>query len=124
MESLEERVAAIIEHYRELEAELSDPEIYLDQPRIQRLSQERARISEVVESSRRWRAAVSAADAAAEALHGEHDPEMVALFQDEERIQRHTAEAAEAVLRRLLVPRDPNDDRDVIVEIQIGRAHV
>ena len=120
MESLEERVAAIIEHYRELEAELSDPEISLDQLRVQRLSQERARISEVVENSRRWRAAVSAADAAAEALHGEHDPEMVALFQDEERIQRHTAEAAEAVLRRLLVPRDPNDDRDVIVEIRAG----
>jgi len=41
MESLEERVAAITEHYRELEAELSDPEIYADQPRVQRLSQER-----------------------------------------------------------------------------------
>ena len=120
MESLEERVAAIIEHYRELEAELSDPEIYLDQPRVQRLSQERARSSEVVENSRRWRAAVSAADAAAAALHGEHDLDMVALFQDEERIQRHTAEAAETVLRRLLVPRDPNDDRDVIVEIRAG----
>ena len=120
MESLEERVAAIIEHYRELEAELSDPEIYLDQLRVQRLSQERARISEVVENSRRWRAAVSAADAAAAALHGEHDLDMVALFQDEERIQRHTAEAAETVLRRLLVPRDPNDDRDVIVEIRAG----
>ena len=120
MESLEERVAAIIEHYRELETELSDPEIYLDQPRVQRLSQERARIGEVVENSRRWRAAVSAADAAAAALHGEHDLDMVALFQDEERIQRHTAEAAETVLRRLLVPRDPNDDRDVIVEIRAG----
>ena len=60
MESLEERVAAIIEHYRELEAELSDPEIYLDQLRVQRLSQERARISEVVENSRRWRAAAPA----------------------------------------------------------------
>jgi peptide chain release factor 1 len=120
VESLEERVAAIIEHYRELETELSDPEIYLDQPRVQRLSQERARIGEVVENSRRWRAAVSAADAAAAALHGEHDLDMVALFQDEERIQRHTAEAAETVLRRLLVPRDPNDDRDVIVEIRAG----
>jgi peptide chain release factor 1 len=120
MESLEERVAAIAERYRELEAELSDPESYADQPRVQRLSQERARISEVVEASRRWRAAVSAADAAAGALQGEHDPEMVALFQDEERTQRHTAEAAEGVLRRLLVPRDPNDDRDVIVEIRAG----
>jgi protein subunit release factor A len=57
VESLEERVAAIIEHYRELEAELSDPEIYLDQLRVQRLSQERARISEVVENCGRRGAA-------------------------------------------------------------------
>jgi peptide chain release factor 1 len=120
MESLEERVAAITDHYRELEAELSDPEIYADQPRVQRLSQERARMSEVVETARRWRAAVTAADAAAQELHGEHDPEMVALFQDEERTQRQAAEAAETILVRLLVPRDPNDDRDVIVEIGAG----
>jgi peptide chain release factor 1 len=120
MESLEERVAAIAERHRELEAQLSDPEVYSDQQQVQRLSQERARISEVVETARRWRAAVGAADAAAEALHGEHDPEMVALFQDEEHSQRQAAEAAEAVLVRLLVPRDPNDDRDVIVEIRAG----
>ena len=120
MATLEERVAAIEERYEELETELSDPEIYSDQQRVQRISQERARLSEVVEASRRWRTAVADADAAAGALHGEHDPEMVTLFQDEERAQREAAEAAEAVLHRLLVPRDPNDDRDVIVEIGAG----
>ena len=50
MESLEERVAAIAERHRELEAQLSDPDVYTDQQRVQRLSQERARISEVVET--------------------------------------------------------------------------
>jgi peptide chain release factor 1 len=120
MESLEERVAAIAERYEELETELSDPEIYLDQQRVQRLSQERARLSEVVETSRRWRAAVSAADSAAEAVRSEQDPEMIALFEEEEHTQRQVAEAAAAELRRLLVPRDPNDDRDVIVEIRAG----
>ncbi|MGP8161987.1 MAG: peptide chain release factor 1 [Candidatus Dormibacteria bacterium] len=120
MESLEERVTAIAERYAELEAALSDPEIYLNQQRVQRLSQERARLSEVVETSRRWRAALTAADGAVEALRGERDAEMIALFEEEERTQRQAAEAAGAELRHLLVPRDPNDDRDVIVEIRAG----
>ena len=121
MDSLEGRLAAITDRYRELETELSDPEIYLDQQRVQRLSQERARLSEVVETSRRRRAALTAADAGgAEAARDEPDPEMVGLFDEEERIQREAVEAADAELRRLLVPRDPNDDRDVIVEIRAG----
>jgi len=120
MERLEERINAIAARYEELEAELSDPEIYTDQPRVQRISQERARLSEVVDAGRRWHAAVKAADGAAEALRGESDPEMIALFEEEERTQRQAAEAADTQLRRLLLPRDPNDHRDVIVEIRAG----
>jgi peptide chain release factor 1 len=120
MESLEGRLAAIVDRYRELETELSDPEIWADQHRVQRLSQERARLSEVVETSRRRRAALTAADQAAEAARNERDPEMIGLFEEEERTQREAVEAADAELRRLLVPRDPNDDRDVIVEIRAG----
>jgi peptide chain release factor 1 len=120
MGSLEERLAAIAARYGELERELSDPDIYTDQERVQRLSQERARLSEVVETSRRWHAALKAADDAAGAVGAESDPEMIALFEEEERTQRQAAGAADAELRRLLVPRDPNDDRDVIVEIRAG----
>jgi peptide chain release factor 1 len=120
MASVEERVAAIEERYAELESELSDPEIYSDQQRVQRISQERARLSQVVEVSRRWRAAVAAAESAAQAAHTEHDPEMVALFEEEEHTQRRAAEDAGGELRRLLLPHDPNDDRDVIVEIRAG----
>ncbi|MGO8687517.1 MAG: peptide chain release factor 1 [Candidatus Dormibacteria bacterium] len=120
MASLEERVAAIEERYEELETELSDPEIYSDQQRVQRISQERARLSQVVEVSRRWRAATDAATASAAEARGEPDPEMAGLFEQEERAQRQAAEAAGAELRSLLLPRDPNDDRDVIVEITAG----
>ena len=120
MASFEDRVAAIEARYSELEAELSDPEIYSDQQRVQRISQERARLSQVVEVSRRWRAAVDAANGAQQAAHAEPDPEMTALFEEEERAQRHAAEAAGSELRHLLVPRDPNDERDVIVEIRAG----
>ncbi|HXZ99167.1 MAG TPA: peptide chain release factor 1 [Candidatus Binatia bacterium] len=120
MDVLEERLAAIETRFEELERELSDPEIYADQQRVQRVSQERARLSEVVDAARRWRSARRAADEAAEALRGEADPEMIGLFEEEERSQRLRAEAAHAELRRLLLPRDPNDDRDVIVEIRAG----
>src|SRR5487761_1788690 len=116
MESLEERLSAIEARFVELERELSDPEVYADQQRVQRISQERARLSEVVETARRWRAA----RAAAEARRGEEDPEMLALFEEEERSQRQAAEDADTQLRSLLLPRDPNDDRDVIVEIRAG----
>src|SRR5487761_2753760 len=120
MESLEERLSAIEARFVELERELSDPEVYADQQRVQRISQERARLSEVVETARRWRAARAAADGAAEALRGEEDPEMLALFEEEERSQRQAAEDADTQLRSLLLPRDPNDDRNVIVEIRAG----
>ena len=120
MDSLEGRLAAIADRYRELETELSDPEVYADQPRVQRLSQERARLSEVVETSRRRSAALGAADQAAEAARSERDPEMIGLFEEEEHSQRQAVEAADTELRRLLVLRDPNDDRDVIVEIRAG----
>ena len=120
MSMLEERLAAIEARFEELERELSDPEIYADQVRVQRVSQERARLTEVVATARRWRAARRSLEEVVAGLHEERDPEMVALFEEERRVQRDAAEAAEAELHRLLLPRDPNDDRDVIVEIRAG----
>jgi peptide chain release factor 1 len=120
MDTLEERLAALEARHQELEAELSDPTIYADQPRLQRVSQERARLSEVVETARRWRLARQGAAEAAAARHGETDAEMAALLAEEERSQGEAAEAAQRELHRLLLPRDPNDDRDVIVEIRAG----
>jgi peptide chain release factor 1 len=118
--TLEGRLADIEARYQELESALSDPEIYGDQARVQSVSQERARLTDVVITARRWRAAQRATTEAAEMLRGERDPEMIALLEEEGTTQRHASDAADEELRRLLLPRDPNDERDVIVEIRAG----
>jgi peptide chain release factor 1 len=120
MATLEGRLADIEARYQELEHALSDPEIYSDQARVHSVAQERARLTEVVTTARRWRAAQRAATEAAEMLRGEQDPEMIALLEEEANVQRRASDEADQELLRLLLPRDPNDDRDVIVEVRAG----
>jgi peptide chain release factor 1 len=73
-----------------------------------------------VETGRAWRAARVAAREAEELQHNEGDVEIVAMAAEEETAQRALEEQAHQRLRALLVPTDPNDDRDVVVEIRAG----
>jgi peptide chain release factor 1 len=120
MASFDDRLDAIDTRYAELERELADPDAYADRDKVQRLSQEQARLREVVETARRWRAARRAVDSAEEMLRTESEEELRALAEEEQAEQRGIVEAAEGDLQRLLLPRDPNDDRDVVVEIRAG----
>ncbi|HEV7678763.1 MAG TPA: peptide chain release factor 1 [Candidatus Dormibacteraeota bacterium] len=117
---LESRLRALEERWEELAAQLSAPDAYQDLDRVQRLSQEQAKLREVVEVGRAWRSAHTAAREASEMAHGESDAEMRAMAEEEEDSQRAAEEAAFERLRLLLVPSDPNDDRDVVVEIRAG----
>ena len=120
MGGIETRLHALEERYEELGRELSAPDAYQDVERVQRLSQEQARLRDVVETGRDWRAASTAAAEAEEMRRQESDPEMVALAEEELRVQREREEAAQERLRLLLLPTDPNDERDVVVEIRAG----
>src|SRR5258708_14620797 len=120
MVDIEGRLRALEERYAEIEAELSEPESYADVDRTRVLGQERARLDEVVSVGRAWRAARDAAREAEELIRGEEDPEMVALAEEEVRTQHAAVDAADARLRALLLPTDPNDQRDVIVEVRAG----
>jgi peptide chain release factor 1 len=120
MGGIEGRLRALEERYQELERELSAPDAYQDVERVQRLSQEQARLREVVETGRTWRRAEEAAAEAEDMRRHESDPEMVALAEEELRVQRDREEAAHERLRGLLLPTDPNDERDVVVEIRAG----
>ncbi|MBV9525299.1 MAG: PCRF domain-containing protein, partial [Candidatus Dormibacteraeota bacterium] len=120
MAGIEERLQALASRYHELETELARPEVYQDHGQVQRLSQEQAKLRDVVETGRRWQDAERAAREAAEMAQHERDPEVVALAEDEERTQRAAAAGAYEQLRALLLPTDPNDDRDVVVEIRAG----
>ena len=120
MAGIDERLAALEARYTELQRELSEPDAFTDLDRLQRLSQEQARLRDVVETGRRWREAQRRLVDAEELARSERDPEMVSMAEEEARSLRDVIEAAHEHLRTLLLPRDPNDDRDVVVEIRAG----
>ncbi len=120
MAGIEDRLAELEQRYAELEEELRRPDAYQDLERLQRLSQEQARLRDVVETGRRWRAATEAARDAEEMARAEQDPELVTMAEEELRSQRVLAEKADEELRALLLPSDPRDERDVVVEVRAG----
>src|SRR5258708_32047829 len=118
MVDFEARLRALEERYAELERELSAPDAYADLERVQRLSQEQARMRDVVETGRAWRSARTAAAEAEEMARGESDAGMRELAEEELATQRAREREATERLRVLLLPRDPNDDRSVVVEVR------
>jgi peptide chain release factor 1 len=120
MAGIETRLRALEERFEDIGAQLSEPDVYQDLERVQRLSQEQAKLREVVEVGRAWRSAQQAAREAEEMTRGESDEEMRAMAEEESSAQRAAEESAFERLRVLLLPSDPNDDRDVVVEIRAG----
>lgn len=114
-----DRLEATEQRYNDLTAEMSRPEISGDYEKLQALAKERAAIEQVVQLYRQWTANGRALEDA-RAVLGDSDPEISALAREE--IDQLTAARVdlEQRLRRALVPTDPRDDRDVIVEIRGG----
>src|SRR5260221_5276736 len=110
MAGLETRLHALEARWEELSRQLSAPDAYEDLDRIQRLSQEQAKLREVVEVGRASRLAQQAEDEAEEMTHTQTDEDLRALASEEAAAQRAAEEAAVAKLRVLLRPTDPNDD--------------
>ena len=119
--SLDAKLADVARQYDELQAELSRPETSTDPNAIRRLGQELARLEPVVAAFRRLESVRLELVGARELRDsGEADDEMKSMASDE--VERLSAEEARLLdeLRILLLPRDPNDDRDVIMEIRAG----
>jgi peptide chain release factor 1 len=99
MAGIDDRLRALEERYVEIGEQLAEPDAYSDLERLQRLSQEQARMREVVETGRTWRAAHQAIGEAQDLQHHESDPELVAMAEEEEAAQRVIEEAAQERLR-------------------------
>lgn len=107
--------AALVEH-AQIEQDLADPAVHADAGRARRLGRRYAELGRVVQAYRTWRTAADDAQAASE-LAAED-----AAFADEVPALREAADRAAERLRRVLVPRDPDDGRDVILEIKAGEG--
>jgi len=114
-----DRLAEIEARFEELERLLSDPDVVADHRRLQEIGRERAQLAPVVDLYRQYRdtdAALNEAHASARA----DDPELRELGREEEDRLAPELERLDASLKVALLPRDPADDKDVIVEIRSG----
>ena len=114
---LEEKLKALENQYAEVEARLAAPETYDDPARVARLNREQRELEPVVTT---YRACVKRRQDLHEAEALLSDPDMKELAQEEYAAAKADIEALEEKLKLLLLPRDPNDDKNVIVEIRAG----
>ena len=112
-----DKLKQLEEKYNELEKRMAEPEVYSDPAAYAKLAREQKELAPVVEAYRRYERA--RADMA-EAQELMCDPEMKEMAQEEFERAKAEAEKTEDELRILLLPRDPNDSRNVIVEIRGG----
>jgi peptide chain release factor 1 len=121
MSDLDTKLTEVAHQYDDLQAELSRPEVSADPSEIRRLGQELSRLEPVVEAFRRLEATRAELAGARELRDsGEADDELRSMARDEiDRLEGDEALLLDE-LKVLLLPRDPNDDRDVILEIRAG----
>jgi peptide chain release factor 1 len=120
MSGLDDRLAEVARQYDDVQAQLVLPETSADPDAIRRLGRELSRLEPVVEAYRRLEATRAELGGARELRDGEADEELRAMARDE--IDRLEADETRLVeeLKVLLLPRDPADDGDVILEIRAG----
>ena len=115
-----ERLDQIEARYDELTQALASPEIMNDSARYQKTAKAHSEISLIVERYREYKDLTRGISESRAMLAEEKDPEMRAYAQEELDKLEGRVGAVEEELKVLLLPRDPNDEKDVILEIRAG----
>jgi peptide chain release factor 1 len=120
MSSIFDKLQPVLHRYEKIEETLALPEVATDFERVQELAKERATLEELVGISRQHRELVDEQRDLKAIVQEGSDPELVQLAKDELTSVEERLERLAQRLRVALVPRDPNDQRDVIVEVRSG----
>ncbi len=106
--------------FEDLTRQISDPAVASDQQRYRKLAKERAGLSELVEAYRRYKRVSSDIEGARQIVESESDEEMKKMARDELAHLELQKTAVENELKKLLLPRDPNDEKNILLEIRAG----
>jgi len=117
---LTEQLLRVVERYEELDRQMADPDVLVDYVRVQELAQERSGLEGLVEAFRRYQDLEQQLADSRELLEESDDPELAELAELEIGELAGEASGLEDDLRRMLLPKDRNDDKNVIVEIRAG----
>jgi peptide chain release factor 1 len=115
-----ERLVQIESRFRELEASLAMPEVISDSAKYQKAAKAHAELAAVVEKYREYKDLKRGIDESKAVIADESDPEMLAYAKEEMAGLESRLATAEEELKFLLLPKDPNDEKNVILEIRAG----
>lgn len=115
-----DRLEDLLQRFEELMLELNDPSIANDQDRFRKLMKEQANLTPIVEAYREYKQCKDTVEESLAILDEESDEEMRELAKEELNDSKARIEELENELKILLLPKDPNDDKNVIVEIRAG----
>jgi peptide chain release factor 1 len=115
-----EKLEQIEKRYEELTAEMSSPELWADQAAYTKTAKQQRSLGDVVEKYRLWKTLSEELNGARELAEMADDEEMRELARVEVETLQAQVEQCESDLKLLLIPTDPNDEKNVILEIRAG----
>jgi peptide chain release factor 1 len=115
-----DKVKLVEDRYEELNRLMADPEVVMDHTRVTEYAQEQAEIQELVGAYRKYEALEQELADTRELIELEDDPEMAEMAEQEILRLEGEMEALYEQMRTLLLPKDPNDEKNVIIEIRAG----
>ena len=115
---MRDKLEKLIAAYAELEQKLSDPSVVADQKEYMRLAKEHAHQADLVARAREYIAALDDIDAAKEMQHDTSDPDEKAMLQEDIAANEAKLPQLEEDIKFMLIPGDPNDEKNTIVEIR------
>jgi peptide chain release factor 1 len=117
---MEEKLQALAEEFKEINAEIVKPEVISDQTKYIKLTRRRAELEPIVELFKTYSEAKTNLEEAKELLKEEKDEEMQGFYKTEIESNEKTIHDAEEKLKVELLPKDPNDSKNAIVEVRAG----
>ena len=117
---LKERLQSLENKYLELETKLSEPDIFKNQEQYQLLTKERADLNLLVNTFRRFQQVEKELETNQTLLKAETDEEIKELAREEIQVLKEKLAELEEELRLLLLPKDPKDDKNILLEIRAG----
>ncbi len=115
-----EKIAKVVERYDEIERKMADPEVLADYQLIAELAQERSELEPLVEAYREHNNVDEELKQTRALLEETEDEEMISMAYDEIEVLTTRQEDLEQIMRKLLVPKDPRDEKNVYIEIRAG----
>ncbi len=120
VETMFDKIAQVVTHYEEIEMQMSDPQVAADYTKLNDLAQERSDLQPLVNAYRLYLQKQQELEEAQEMQEMEIDSDIRALAGDEIDKLNAEIEGLEQTMRKLLVPKDPRDDKNVYIEIRAG----